>query len=156
MTALARGLSNVRSPANLPSAVDPKLTLRKRTPDRSRAPFSATKLPVRRIDCLDCLQVQCARLGVVGARLVREPPADRWETVLVPRDRALFEANEITANFRLDLAVSLDRVERLHGAKKLHDEFLSGHAPKLAQYLLGDVKEGGRSDLAPKTVDFDW
>ena len=37
-----------------------------------------------------------------------------------------------------------------------HGEFLSGHAPKLALYLLGDVKEGGRCDLAPKTADTDW
>src|SRR3954454_4777623 len=138
------------------SGFAPLWMLRKRTPDRSRAPFSATKLPPVEVDCLDCLQVQRARLGVVGARLVRETLPDRRETVLAPCDRALFEANEITADFRLDLAVALDRVERLHGSKKLHDEFVSGHTPKLAQYLLGDVKEGRRSDLAPKTVDFDW
>jgi len=65
----------------------------------------------RRVVCLDCLEVQRARPSVVGARLIRETLADRRKTVLAPRDRALFEANEIKADFRLDFAVTLDRVE---------------------------------------------
>ena len=65
----------------------------------------------RRVIGSDRLKVQSTRGAVVRACFVGETLADGRETVLVPSDRALLEANEIAADFRLDFALALDRVE---------------------------------------------
>jgi hypothetical protein len=103
---------------------------------------------------LDRLEIQRARLArIVGTRLIGQALADRRGNILVPRNRALFEMDEIAADFRLDFAQALGRVERLY------DSELSSFPGTRRNWRLCRLKggkEGGRSDLAPKTVDHDW
>src|SRR6185312_5070441 len=105
---------------------------------------------------LDRLKVQRARVALgTLSDIVAETLADDGSDILVPHDRAGLEAKVIAARFLLDLAVALDRVERLDGSKIFHGRFL-GWQPPDWPLPLGGVKEGRRSDLAPRTVDCDW
>jgi len=61
---------------------------------------------------LDGLQIQRARLAlVVRADVIAEALADGGRNVLVPANRALFEAKVVAAGFLLDFAMALGRVE---------------------------------------------
>ena len=61
---------------------------------------------------LDGLQIQCARLAlIIGSDVIAQALADGGSNVLVPLDRALFEAEVVAAGFLLDFAMALGRVE---------------------------------------------
>ena len=61
---------------------------------------------------LDGLQIQRARLAlVVRTDVIAEALPDGGSNVLVPLDRALFEAQVVAAGFLLDFAMALGRVE---------------------------------------------
>jgi hypothetical protein len=92
---------------------------------------------------LDGLKVQRAGIALVGLPdVIAKALADRWSNILVPHDRAGFEAKVVAARFLLDFAVALDRVERLDGSKILHGEFLYWQEPEWP-LPLGGMKEGG-------------
>ena len=78
---------------------------------------------------LDCLQVQRAGGAFAGlADVIAKALPNRWCDVLVPLDRALLERKVVAARFLLDLAVALDRVERLDGSEIFHGEFLGSQS----------------------------
>ena len=106
---------------------------------------------------LDGLEVERGRLTVDAlANIVAEPLTDHRSDFLVPQDRADFEADRVARDFGIDLAVAERGVERLDGAKIFHGEFPFWSGATIGASRLGDVKEGRRSGLAPKTVDCDW
>jgi len=83
---------------------------------------------------LDGLQIQRARLAlVVRADVIAKTLADGGSNVLVPLDRALFEAKVVAASFLLDFAVTLGGVKRLDRSEIFHGEFLSWHPPEVAR-----------------------
>src|SRR5688572_15316944 len=101
--------------------------------------------------------MQVQRAVAARAGLIRKTLADGRRSCLVPGDRALVEADGVAALFRGELAVALDAVERLYGAKEFHGQLsFRGQPPKLAACRLGGVKDGRGSDVAPTTVDTDW
>ena len=93
---------------NRPTAIG----LEKGRPAGARRPFARRTLArARSSDRLDRLEVQRAGCIVASSGLIGKALADRRETILFPPNRALFEREYIAADFRLDFAVALDRVE---------------------------------------------
>ena len=81
----------------------------------------ATPSPIE----LDRLKIKRAGL-TIGARtdVVAEALADSGVNILVPRNRALFEAEVVAAGFLFDFAMTSTQVKRLHCSKVFHDDFL--------------------------------
>jgi len=124
------------------------------------SPFAPRRVERRRerprSPCLNRLEIQRCRLLIGGTLVVRETLADRRNHVLGPGKRAALKREHVAAGLLFDFTVTGCGIERLDGSKILH-----GFVPCLARVgsdalPLGDVKDGGRCGLAPKTVDFDW
>src|SRR5206468_244665 len=72
-------------------------------------------------DRLDGLEIERSRLPVDAlAHVIAEPLADHRGDLLVPQDRADFEADRAAGDFGIDFALTERGVERLDGAKIFH------------------------------------